>query len=125
METEYPKISNGTCDWRTPFDRLLEVHSRDIDSQAAELINTATGGKDSDALYNCSVFVHDTLKLAEASARTVFGAKAKPELALMIFDRIMGLLEKVDIAARDERRKEQWGAQSASIDAIAREHASL
>jgi hypothetical protein len=65
---------SDTYDWTDDFDKAL---SR-LDSQRHA----------PPRLGDAAAFVHDTLRLAQVSAKVLFGGAATPELALAVFDRI-------------------------------------
>jgi hypothetical protein len=60
----------------TPFDQKLEIWKGHIPEDVVD----------------AAVFVNDTLELSWASAQSVFGEKATPEIALAIFDRLAARL---------------------------------
>ena len=65
---------SDTYDWTDDFDKALErlAHAAQTPHRLAE----------------AAAYVHDTLRLAKASAQTLFGKAASPEIALAVFDRI-------------------------------------
>jgi hypothetical protein len=103
-----PTVTDDTCDWRSPFDRAVDHHFKQPSADARDLIRIATGGRTPEQVRDCAIFVNDTLKLAKASAQTLFGVKAvKPETVIGIYSLIMERLATVDVAAEDARRREE------------------
>jgi hypothetical protein len=69
-------MARDTGDWRDEFDKMLDRLSKSSQTPAT--------------MAGSAAYVHDTLKLAWASARTIFGKTVSPEIALAICDRIIG-----------------------------------
>ncbi len=78
-------------DVNNAFDRAIDARFR---QDAFDVINAVTG-KHQAAVRDAAVFAADTLDLAWLAAQAVFEAKAKPEHALAIYDRLMNLLEQM------------------------------
>jgi hypothetical protein len=64
-------------------------------------------GKRPEDVQSTLIFTRDTLDLATLIAEDVFGSKAAPEIAILIFDRIIGLLASVDSEASKKRELER------------------
>lgn len=60
-----------------PFDKKIEIWRGKIPSETCE----------------SAVYVNDTLDLCWASASSVFGDRATPEIALAIYDRVVSRAE--------------------------------
>jgi len=65
-----------TKDWLGPFDKILERLQRSPELVPCTFIRAA------------AIYVNDTLEIAWASARQVFGDAATHEDAFMIYDRL-------------------------------------
>ena len=59
----------------SPFDQRLQLLNRFAHLAPPHVVDAA-------------VYVHDTMKTAQASARTLFGDTVSPEVVLAVFDRI-------------------------------------
>lgn len=124
-------------DIRNPFDRAIEARFNTVARQKADdLIGSATGGRWASDVRDCSVFVVDTIDLCWLGAQAVFEKAAKPEMALQIFDRVINLLNGIDVEARAARIKQEaqeyWESQTDSAEGeklsmaeLLRKHASL
>jgi hypothetical protein len=47
-----------------------------------------------DSVRDAAVFVNDAMRLCMASARQVFGENATPDLAIMIYDRVVAQMDR-------------------------------
>jgi hypothetical protein len=69
-----------------PFNQKLELYGYHIPHKVRD----------------AAVFVTDTLELSWASAQSVFGDKATPEIALAIYDRVIDKMRDYDRDKNDE-----------------------
>ncbi|MGL5874205.1 MAG: hypothetical protein ACRC2R_17860 [Xenococcaceae cyanobacterium] len=65
-------------DYLNPFDKKLDLHKNDIPWNVRDEL----------------VWVHDTLDLCWASAKTIFGENVTPEIALAIYDRVVSRIQE-------------------------------
>lgn len=68
-------------DWTTEFDKKLKEIT---ESHSMRAMRT-----DWPTINDASVFVHDTLNLCLASARTLFGEDVTPRVVFDIYDRVL------------------------------------
>jgi hypothetical protein len=69
-------MARDTGDWRDNFDKMLDGLSKSPQTPVA--------------MADSAAYIHDTLKLAWASAKTIFGKNVSPEIAIAICDRMIG-----------------------------------
>jgi hypothetical protein len=82
-------------DYTTEMEELMK--RSEFDKKIKE-INHVTGGTiDHSSISDAAIFVNDTLDIAWASAKSVFGNDATPDIAVLIYDRIIERKQLIDL----------------------------
>jgi hypothetical protein len=87
------------------FDRRLDNPHFLNSREAQDVVKGCTGHNSSD-LKDAFIFVADTMDTSKLGAEAIFGKSAKPEHAIAIYDRVMGVLRQPHLGKRREEQME-------------------